>query len=62
VAGAACFLAIAALAMMFEDGLRRRFVADRAARASAGIRGAHFHTPRAFSGKVGTGFPSENAT
>src|SRR6185312_1710991 len=41
VAGTASQLAIAALAVVFEDGLRLRFVPDRAARASAGIGSAH---------------------
>jgi hypothetical protein len=36
--GAASFLAIAAFAMVLENGFAARFITDRAARASAGAR------------------------
>ena len=42
---ATSFLAIAALAVVLEDGFAARFIADRAARASAGIGLGHCHSP-----------------
>lgn len=41
VSGAASFLAIAALAVAFDDGFASRFVTNRAALTSAGIEVAH---------------------
>ena len=45
VARAAALLAIAALAVVLEDGLSSHFVADRAARTSARIGLAHRRSP-----------------
>jgi hypothetical protein len=45
VTGAASFLAMAALAVVFKDGLCRRFVPDRAACTSADIILAHVFSP-----------------
>ena len=42
---ATSFLAIAALAVILEDGFAARIIADRAARTSAGIGLGHSHSP-----------------